>query len=227
MELKKVINLEKLLSISGSLCSRTFSTESEHEKNMSDRKYVERRMYSELLDIYKMIEVNRVQIKEPYSVGLYRKITKSGEFNSDILVVPIKDKTVYAQNALAITKKRFYECFEDLHKFISHIILISEYGVFIDGLGHIHYNGKNIKIDPFYKTRSGNIFKNLYYRTDGWFNRLAKKVKTQGQQYDSENIKKLYSHFNRKILPNTNLEYMNLEAKNLLHIRATRKLQKI
>lgn len=223
--MKNVINLDKMLSASGNYKSREYNTEEEYsQKILSDRKYLERRMYSELTDIYRNIKLkDNIDLPKNRETSLYTKVSRDGHFNSDTLIVIVKGKKHYVKNRLSMSKKRFDECFEDLFEFITHIVTISQYGVFIDGLGHIYCKGFKFVVSPFYIVGSGNKFKNLVQKVGEKTINKIDKARRKGQKYSGvKSIKQMYSHFNRVVLPKISLDYLDLKERNTKHLIANK-----
>jgi hypothetical protein len=218
---KNSIDLAKFHSLHRKTKPREAKTIEDVKENVSDRKYLERRMWSEYTSILEEI-VNEEVIAPKYAERkhIHRLVKAHKIYNSDKILAKGKytKKPIVANNRLAIKRDDLEKCKNNILKFISYIMCLNRYGIFIDGLGHISTDGEEIRLRQYYKVRSGNLFENLVIEPKLPIKKLLSELRGKGQEWeqDADVMKGVFNLWNRKIIPTIDLrdiDFKKIEEK--------------
>lgn len=218
---KNSIDLKKFHSLHKKTKPREAKTIEDVKENILDRKYLERRIWSEYSSLLEEISATEV-IPPKYAERkhIHRLVKAHKIYTSDKILVKGKHtrKPVVANNRLAIKRDDLDKCRNNILKFITYMMCLNKYGIFIDGLGHISTDGCEIKLKQYYKPRSGNLFENLIIEPKPLTKKLLSELKSKGQEWeeDAEVMKDVFKLWNRKIIPTIDLQdidFKNIEEK--------------
>ena len=167
-------------------------------------------MWAELSEIYRNIEQEDVKLpKTKPPTHIHKAVREHETFTSDKVLVKAKHtkKPIFAKNRLAIKRDDLKNCRDDILKFISHILVISKYGIFIDGIGHIYIEKDKVVVDEYYKVGSGNLFDNLVINLGSEFKEKLESAKKRGQIFESnDGLKDILVGYNRKVIPQMEID---------------------
>ena len=208
---KNSIDLKKFHSLHKKTKPREAKTIEDVKENLLDRKYLERRMWSEYTSILEEI-VSEEVIAPKYAQRkhIHKLVKEHKIYTSDKILVKGKytKKPIVANNRLAIKRDDLEKCKNNILKFTSYIMCLNRYGIFIDGLGHISTNGHEIRLKQYYKARSGNLFENIAVEPKAPIKKILSELREKGQEWeeDANIMKEVFKLWNRKIIPTIDLQ---------------------
>ena len=194
----------------------------ELEELHKNNRYVEKRSLSEY---YKTLEsMTEEELKhqkrayrKPKKYSLYNEVKKIKQLRTDKFYTRRKNgKLIVVKDRFTLTRKEFEQAQKEFLTFITMMVMISDYGVVVDGIGHLYVKNKQFELNPNKIKNSGTYLKKMNVKTRGYTRELLDFVLNKGQQYAEidNSFKDIFKTSGRKIIHKAKHDiskYVNIE----------------